>query len=66
MTESNQHIEKMVEVMTEHAIRSCRITPTGHDLKTTRTRYAEVMRGYAQELYNAGLRFQTEGGSQDE
>lgn len=61
MTEQNQHIEKMAEIMTEHAIRTNRITLTGFDLETTRARYAEIMREYAKDLYDAGCRFQTEG-----
>lgn len=59
--EENKDIERMVDIMTEHALKSSRITPTGHDLKTTRQRYREIMQGYAEKLYKAGCRFEVKG-----
>ena len=52
--DEKKQIEEMATVMVERALREYPSTQTGIDSKVCRNRFADIMQGYAKDLYNAG------------
>ena len=54
----NKQIEEIAQIMVERALREYPSTRTGIDNKVAKDRFADIMRKYANDLYNEGYRKQ--------